>query len=99
MTAQEALHEVNRLDTELTFLAQCWKDEPDKAAFKNYETKIRKLFPRVLVETVTQRPFGFILRAEDKRLQVKYMLRGTSVTRIAAFSETSRAARRREARK
>lgn len=95
MTAKEALHEVNRLDSDLVFLAECWKEEPDKAVFKEYEAKIRKLFPRVLVEKVTQRPFGFILRAEDQRLQVKYLMHNPKVARVDSFTEIGRAARKK----
>jgi hypothetical protein len=99
MTAQEALQEVDRLNDALTCLAQSWQAEEDKSEFPKYEAKIRKLFPRVLIEKVTIRPFGFIIRAEDQRLQVKYFMHNPKVARTHAFSEISRAARRREARK
>jgi hypothetical protein len=95
MTAKEALELVEKLHTDLTFLAECWKEEPDKNTFREYEAKIRKMFPRVLVEKVTQRPFGFILRAQDQRLQVKYLMHNPKIARVDTFSEIGRAARRK----
>ena len=94
MTAQEALQEVDRLNAEILHMAECWTVDPNKATFPQYERKIRNMFPKVLVEKVTQRPFGFILRAEDQRLQVKYLMHNPKVSRVDAFSEIGRAARK-----
>jgi hypothetical protein len=95
MNAQDALLEVDHLNDHLIFLAECWKEEPNKSEWPFYEAKIRKMFPRVLIEKVTQRPFGFIIRAEDQRLQIKYLMHNPKVARTAVFSPIGRAAQKK----